>query len=387
MRPPLPYALDAQLAVGQLLQGPMDAGAIDAFIAAHTFPIVEGPRVTFVYRGRADAVHLRHFIFGLPSTQPFAHAEGSDFWYLVVEIPENSRFEYKIEVVRDGHGQWMEDPLNAVKTADPFGNNSVCRTAGYVLPDWTVPDAETRTGALEELGINSRALGREVRVTLYLPARFRRTRRYPLLIVHDGPDYLHYAGLKTVLDNLIHRMDVGELVAAFLHPHNRLAEYANSPEHGRFLARELVPELEARLPLLGTAEGRCLMGASFGGVASLAAAVQYPGFFGRLLLQSGSFAFTDIGPQKRGPAFEPVVKFMNGFRASPAKVADRVFLSCGTYESLIYENRSLVPLLQATGMNVRYVESRDGHNWENWRDRSRDGLSWLLPGPLWMVYE
>lgn len=387
MRPPAQYAVEAHLAVGQLLQGPLDTAALDAFIAAHEFPIVEGTRVTFVYRGRADAVQLRHFIFGLPSTQPFTRVEATDFWYLIVEIPENSRFEYKFEVVRDGHGQWIEDPLNPVKTADPFGNNSVGRTAGYVLPDWTQPDAEARTGALEELRIASHALHREVRVTLYLPARFRRTRRYPLLIVHDGPDYLHYAGLKTVLDNLIHRMDVGELVAAFLHPQDRLVEYANSAEHGRFLARELVPELEARLPLLGTVDGRCLMGASFGGVASLAAAVQYPGFFGRLLLQSGSFAFTDIGPQKRGPAFEPVVKFMNGFRAAPAKVANRVFLSCGMYESLIYENRSLVPLLQATGMDVRYVESRDGHNWENWRDRSRDGLSWLLPGPLWMVYE
>ena len=34
------------------------------------------------------------------------------------------------------------------------------------------------------------------------------------------------------------------------------------------------------------------MGASFGAVASLAAAWRHQGFFGRLLLQSGSFVFT-----------------------------------------------------------------------------------------------
>ena len=62
-------------------------------------------------------------------------------------------------------------------------------------------------------------------------------------------------------------------------------------------------------------------------------------------------------------------------------------MSCGTYESLIYENRSLVPFLQGTGMELRYREARDGHNWENWRDRLREGLAWLFPGPLWMVYE
>ena len=127
--------------------------------------------------------------------------------------------------------------------------------------------------------------------------------------------------------------------------------------------------------------------ASFGAVASLSTAWRYPGYYGRLLLQSGSFAFTDIGPQKRGPVFEPVVQFVNAFRAQPMRVSDRIFVSCGTYESLIYENRSLVPMLQATGMDVRYVEARDGHNWENWRDRLREGLSWLFPGPLLLVYE
>ena len=46
-------------------------------------------------------------------------------------------------------------------------------------------------------------------------------------------------------------------------------------------------------------EDRCLMGASFGAVASLHAAVEQPGIFDRLFLQSGSFAFTDIGPHDR----------------------------------------------------------------------------------------
>ena len=130
------------------------------------------------------------------------------------------------------------------------------------------------------------------------------------------------------------------------------------------------------------------MGASFGGVAALSTAYRYPGFYGRLLLQSGSFAFTDIGRRnRRGPLFDRVVEFVNNFREKPSAISERVFVSCGVYESLIYENRSLVPLLDATGMQVKFVEARDGHNWENWRDRLREGMSWLFPGPLMMVYE
>jgi enterochelin esterase-like enzyme len=47
----------------------------------------------------------------------------------------------------------------------------------------------------------------------------------------------------------------------------------------------------------------------------------------------------------------------------------------------------LLAFLQDKRMQVRYREVRDGHNWENWRDRLQDALSWLFPGPLWMVYE
>jgi hypothetical protein len=33
------------------------------------------------------------------------------------------------------------------------------------------------------------------------------------------------------------------------------------------------------------------------------------------------------------------------------------------------------------GMRVRYVEAGDAHTWENWRDRLRDALTYVLPGP------
>jgi len=190
-----------------------------------------------------------------------------------------------------------------------------------------------------------------------------------------------------VLDTLIHRQEIADMVVALLDPEDRFAEYGASDAHARFVNDELVPVLEDELPLIATPRGRCLMGASLGAVASLHTAAANPGFWGNLLLQSGSFAFTDIGDHPHGPVYDDIVPFVNAFRREPTRVSERVFVSCGVYESLIYENRSLAPLLQATGSELRFVEARDGHNWENWRDRLREGLSWLFPGPLWMVYE
>lgn len=375
------------------IQGLLEGGRVtpeqvDRFLGDRAVPIVEGSRTTFLYRGQADEVLLQHWIHGLPSAQPFAPVAGSDLWYLVLDLPSGSRVEYKLVIRRAGREETIKDPLNPLEARDPFGANSVCHSGGYAVPDWTEPDPTARPGWIEPVTLRSAALASDVRIGVYHPARFRPQRRYPLLVVHDGRDYLRFADFQTVLDNLIHRLEIAPMIVAMVDPvGNRLEEYADDENHARFLTEELGPALERRFPLEGRPGARGLMGASFGAVAALSTACRYPGYYGRLLLQSGSFAFTDIGANRRGPAFDPVVEFVNRYRDSPVLAAEQVFVSCGTYESLIYENRSLVPVLRDAGMRVRYVEARDGHNWVNWRDRLREGLSWLFPGPLWMVYE
>ena len=376
------------LAIHQLeRRRPLSKRDIDAFLAQHQWPLVEGLHATFVWRGEADAVHLRHWVFGLASEQPFKRIADTDLWYLVLDLPKRSRMEYKFDVVRGGKNAWVRDPLNTRLAHDPFGANSVCHGEGYHVPDWCEPDPDAREGQLVDVVLPRTPFGGSRTMTIYLPARYRKTRRYPLLVVHDGGDYLRFANLKTVLDNLIHRLEVAPLIVALTHPKNRMVEYPNQAQHADFIVNHVLPFMEKRFPVYGRPDQRCLMGASFGGVASLSVAWRHPGVFGKLLLQSGSFAFTDIGDSKRGPAFDRVVEFVNDFRENPGRPADKVYLSCGTYESLIYENRSMVPFLQSNGLEVRYDEARDGHNWENWRDRLQTGLSWLFPGPLWMVYE
>jgi len=376
------------LAIRQLEErGTVSRQEVDAFLADHEVPLREGTTTTFLWRGEAERVLLRHWIYGLPSSHRLQRIEGTDLWWVALEIPERSRVEYKFEVVRDGKRKLRRDPFNPREARDPFGANSVFHGLGYETPEWTRPSPTARPGRYEELTVASEALGGERRVLVYLPARMRPSRRYPLLVVHDGEDYLRYSGLGTVLDNLIERLEIAPMVVALTDSRDRLVEYGADPRHARFIAEELVPQVASVYPVEPDPAQRGLMGASFGAVAALSTAWRYPGRFDRLLLQSGSFAFSDIGPHGRTEVFDPVADFVNAFRGAPGRPAEKLFVSCGRYESLIYENRSLVPLLQEAGMEVRYREARDGHNWQNWRDRLREGLAWLFPGPLWMVYE
>ena len=325
---------------------------------------------------------VRHRVVGLPDPLEMRRIEGTDLWATSTVLPEGSRVEYQLELRRGEHHERFNDPLNPRVAHSPMGSSSVCAAVGYRVPEWVHHDPEARPGELREEVMRSKALRRDQPVHLYLPARFNRAMRYPLLVVHDGTDYLNFAAMKTVLDNLIHRLDIAPMVVALVPPRDRLKEYPNHAPHARFIARELVPRLAEEFPLLDAPEGRCLMGSSFGGIASLSTAVRYPGMFGSLLLQSASLVFTDIGiDHGGGPYFDPVVKFVNRYRARPTRPVDRIFMSCGTYEPLITPNRSMVPVFRGAGMTVNYMEARDGHNWENWRDRLREGLSWVFPGP------
>lgn len=379
MRTPTPDEIQQAVMLGD--------AAVQALLQNQRLPIVCDSRVTFLYHGHADGVALQHWVYGLPSRMDLSRIGRSTWWMLTMDLPKRSRIEYKLVVRRSGHEEWILDPNNDRIAHDPFGGNSVVQMTGYEEPEWSWASETGPHGTFESWAFKSRALDEERQIRVYLPPRYRPNRRHRLLMLHDGDDYVRYSRLSAVLDNLTLRLEIPPMVVVLLNPTDRLREYAADPRHARFVVEELLPEVESRYSVITEASGRCLGGASFGGVASLSTAWFYPHAFDMLLLQSGSFAFTDIGQHTRGPVFDPVVKFMNRFRDSVGQPAKRFYLSCGVYESLIYENRSLVPLLQATGAEVKFEEARDGHNWENWRDRLRSGLTWLFPVPRWFYYE
>ena len=380
-----PMNSSPELAIQELrLIGPTGE-AVDRFIQEHEFPIREGPHTTFVYRGEASSVLLGHWLFGTAAAREMQRIPGSDLWFLTLDLPAESRVEYRFQRVRGADAEWILDPLNERTVRDPFGVWSVCHGQGYERPEWTEPDPLVGEGDISFTEVRSRAFGTR-RVSVYTPFGFRNRRRYPLLVVLDGEGYLRHAACRTILDNLIHRREIPPLIAAFVTPEKRIREFADNPAHAEFLTSELVPHLQKEFPVRLRPDDRGLVGAGLGAVAALTAAYRYPGFFGKLLLASGSFTFTDVGPSTRTALLDPVVDFVNAYRVDPRRVSSRVFVSCGIYEPLIYENRSLVPLLRESGMEVRYVEAADGHNWDNWRDRLRVGLTWLFPGPLWLYY-
>jgi enterochelin esterase-like enzyme len=326
--------------------------AAATFFEEHALPVVEGHLCTFATRAAADSLYLRHRVKLWQDDLELEQIPGTDVWFLTIELEWGSRVEYQFEIFRDGQRWRFNDPYNP------------------------------RLARLVDLQVHSAAQGRHNRITMYLPARFETSMPYPLLVVHDGGDYLDYASMKLVLDNLIHDKKLAKIIVAFSYPGERLTEYPDDPDHGQWITRELVPRLEREFPLLAAPSGRCLMGTSFGAVAALSTAVRFADVYGSLLLQSGSFLYSDraVWHGEGATVFDPVVRFIDRYRSAPVRAVDRAFISCGAYEDLADANRAMLPIFRSTGMKINYVESRDGHSWESWRDQLGPGLCWLFPG-------
>ena len=172
---------------------------LNRFVKRHQFPLIEGDNATFFFwDGRpAESVYLQHWVFGLPSHQPYRRIDGTDAFYLPLELPHKARIEYKIEVERGGRRQWTRDPLNPRRAFDPFGSNSVCPMPGYQDPPWVRPDPAVRHGRMRSFSFHSEVFGDQRDIEVYLPAEFRPHKRYPLLICHDGRDYQRFTDMRT----------------------------------------------------------------------------------------------------------------------------------------------------------------------------------------------
>lgn len=368
-------------ALESLAVGLPDAEAIDEFLGGQAFPLAEPGTLTFAWRGEADQVHLVRWIHSGADRAAFERVGDTDLWLLRLPVEDNGRFEYKLGIGHDGHEELVVDPLNPARAEDPFGENSVAATLGYERPDWSLPRGAP-SGHFEEIEVESAAFGETRMARVYLPAGHDPDKAYPLVVVHDGTDFVSYADLPVVLDNLIDAGDIPPVIAALVQTRDRLGEYSGSRAHARFLAAELLPALAGRWRIATAPENRVLLGASLGAVASLSTAFRYPGVFGGLVLKSGSFILDERKLARRpNPVFHRIARLMRALRRAPDLAGTRAFISTGELEGLASENRALASFLRERGVDVLFKSAWDGHHWHNWRDQLRDGLRWVLrPG-------
>lgn len=280
------------------------------------------------------------------------------FYELRLPSPWLERVQYKFVV----NGSWMNDPLNPLKTPDGHGGfNSILEVSEFEDDPLLKRDEQAPEYQLSTLRLTDwEGASRQITVALP-PARALRHMNKPVVAVyfHDGHDYLEKAFVTELFANLSVRPGMPAFAAVFIPPKARMREYDLNKDYARFVARQVVPEVESRFGIGGSPKRRLLVGASMGGLITVFTAIEHNDVFRLAASQSGSF-WKDNG------RVMPIIE-------SSGDKKLKLFLDVGTYEhAKMYEfNLKARDALERAGHQVVYREYPSTHDWIGWRNRLR----------------
>jgi enterochelin esterase family protein len=248
------------------------------------------------------------------------------------------------------------------------------------VPDPARIDELTGPGWLHEPAVRGltervavRVLGRALRLRVWSPG----DGKLPLLLVHDGSEYVQQAALIQWAGAMIEAEAVAPFRVALLPPGDRNEWYSASAAYGRSVGRQILPALSELVPVAGHPVG---MGASLGALAMLHAQRAWPGAFAGLFLQSGSFFMPRFDRHESGfPRYGRIVRFVRGIlRATAYADPVPVAMTCAGEEENIHNNREMAAALAGQGYDLRLAETAGGHDFASWRDALDPHLARLL---------
>ena len=356
----LPQSFTKFIETSSLLPQTKRQLVLDSFLKAQkAFPIIEVDSVVhFVYTGKAMSVSLAGDVSDWqPGVLNFTNIPNTQFWYRTDTVHPASRIDYKLVV--DG-SIWMADPRNPNNCAGGYGSNSELRMPNFRYPIESAECQGKACGIQIDTLIQSSFMGQPRRLVVLLPSSYKTTtKRYPSIYIHDGQDFLHYGQAQHILANLMAEGSMQEVIAVFVYPVERDAEYSGKLQEGftNFMVSELVPWVDSNFHTLPQPHKRLVMGISNGGNISLWQAVTHPEVFGCVAAQSSNVE-------------DNIIKAFKKKKLLPL----RIYTDIGLYDLSVLKPKvtALNQVLVKKGYDYKHVVLPDGHSWCNWRSHWKD---------------
>lgn len=344
----------------------MQPSQILSRLANQPTPLIDGDQATFVWQGQKPPRLMGDFTDWQSSPLELRPA-GPGLWALTLTFDPNAYIEYGY---LSGKTR-LPDPFNPRYTPSGMAwDNQYFYMPAAAPNPLAEPAASFPAGTLTRHELPARPFLATSRrsVWLYQPPA---AGPLPLWVVWDGKDYLERARLVAIMENMAAAGRIAPVALAFIQHGgpNRMLEYNCSEATLGFLLEVLLPFARQHLSVLDPAArpgAYGVMGASMGGLMALYTALRLPGIFGRVLSQSGAFAFGDYLPV----ACDLIE------HAPPQPV--RIWMDAGKYEWLLRPNMDTYAQLRRRGYDVTYRQYPAGHNYPAWRDDLPYGLEHLL---------
>ena len=341
-------------------------------------PVIQGSRVTFLWEGEAAPLLISDLTDWEERPRPFkrlspaTHRRGSSqaVWSCSLTVPRDAYVEYAF-TDPDLQEKFL-DPLNQASTSNGLGSrNNFFYMPGTSPSPFSVRRANVPAGTLTRHRLDTWLMQDDGERDVYLyapPAKGP----VPLLVVYDGPDYLHRGRLTTVVENLIAEKRIRPIAMAFLQNgrSRRSVEYICSDATISWLDKEVLSLARKHLRLVNINEhpgAYGVLGASAGGIAALYTGLRMSEIFGKVLSQSGVFSV-----EGRDLAAVDLVRYRHAHHL-------KIWMDVGILDDLLEDNRRMTRLLQEQTYDVTYREFSGGHNYTCWREDVWRGLEALFP--------
>lgn len=177
-------------------------------------------------------------------------------------------------------------------------------------------------------------------------------------------------------------------------------DMAHGAKYETFVSRELPSVIECYFPVCRKRSGRFIAGLSMGGYGALRNGLKYHHTFGAIAALSSAdiiqqiATFTDdnpaffarrgyaqalFGPLEKLPGSDKDLRWLAQRITNPAD-RPRIYLACGSQDSLLPMNKNLRDSLQTLGYDLTWCEAPGAHEWDFWDSQIRRVIDWLSLG-------
>ena len=343
---------------------------VDSFMTANpVLPFNEDTIAHFIYRGSAN-------IITIPSDVNAWHNSAwtmyklidTDLWFKAETFEMDARIDYKFLI---NETNWIFDPKNPRRSPGGFGDNSELAMPDYIDAPEILYYSGILHGSTFDTTFYSPQLANSRMIRVYMPPGYdpASTDSYVVAIFHDGSDFINLAKAKNILDYLIDKKFIQPVIAVFIPPVDRNAEYGGGKknEYSEFIANNLMNYIDSKYKTKKDPSSRATIGISAGSYISLLIGYNYNNIFGNVGAFSGANGDDNTA-------------------YSGDKKNLKLYIDVGTYEkqvsglNMLLAVREFYDIVQSKGYDITYREWHEYHSWGNWRTHLDIALEYFFPG-------